>query len=438
MTSALTSDYKFLTSLWSEWLAQPRWPPLDRWLKARTGTRSGHRHNGPCPHPLQAGTAMLAAMRYLQLACALETAWRDEQWSFDLPAWDAGWSPAQAKKITPLAFWYWIALRHNAAKPAAVVAPRGLRDAERRRQFFIQWQARSGADDSNPFYWLWQGMRPGWKPLLDQRAQCSGWDRAAGLQFLSLQTLTPPVWLRIQHQEALQPLVGRLQQAGVQATACADGVQVQGGKNIIGTADYRAGHIEIQDLASQQIARAVDVKPGDKVWDCCAGAGGKTLAIAAQMHNRGVVVATDLHAFKLEEIKRRAKRAAFFNIRAFPWDGQSGLRLPAEVARQGGFDRVLVDAPCSSSGTWRRNPDARWHFAPQQMNELLQLQQQLLHQAAASVRNGGYLIYATCSWCVAENEAQVQTFLQDHDNFSLQSSQLTGAPEKMPTPCLWQ
>src|SRR5690606_40582723 len=104
--------------------------------------------------------------------------------------------------------------------------------------------------------------------------------------------------------------------------------------------------------------------------------------------------------------------------------------LPAEVARQAGFDWVLVDAPCSSSGTWRRNPDARWHFNPQSMDSLLQLQQQLLHQAHASVRPAGALVYATCSCCLVENEEQVEKFLAAHPTFALESMTLTGAPEK--------
>lgn len=181
-------------------------------------------------------------------------------------------------------------------------------------------------------------------------------------------------------------------------------------------------------MASQQIALAVDAKPGQKVWDCCAGAGGKTLAIASRMDNKGVVVATDLHGYKLEELKRRSKRADFFNIRTFEWGGNEALRLPKEIAQQQGFDWVIVDAPCSSAGTWRRNPDARWRFNEIDTAELIALQLQILNNAAKAVRADGKLVYATCSWQVSENETQVQWFLNHNPQFSLESQTMLGAP----------
>jgi 16S rRNA (cytosine967-C5)-methyltransferase len=141
------------------------------------------------------------------------------------------------------------------------------------------------------------------------------------------------------------------------------------------------------------------------------------------------LLATDLHSYKLEELKRRAKRAGVYNIRTFEWQGREALRLPAEAARQQGFDWVLVDAPCTSAGTWRRNPDARWRFHAADTAELLDLQKTILDSASQAVRRGGQLVYATCSWQVSENEAQVAGFLTAHPDFTLQSSTLVGAPE---------
>ena len=146
------------------------------------------------------------------------------------------------------------------------------------------------------------------------------------------------------------------------------------------------------------------------------------------MGRKGVVVATDLHQYKLDELKRRAKKAEQLNIRTFTWDGEAPLRLPAEAARQKGFDKVLVDAPCSASGTWRRNPDARWRFANESLQELNTLQQSLLTHASAAVRPGGQLIYATCSWLTEENEAIVEAFLSTNDQYELVSSQALGVP----------
>jgi 16S rRNA (cytosine967-C5)-methyltransferase len=205
-------------------------------------------------------------------------------------------------------------------------------------------------------------------------------------------------------------------------------LMARGGKYISATEAHKSGWIEVQDLASQQIAHTVAAKSGQKVWDACAGAGGKALAIAACMNNKGVLVATDLHEYKLDELKRRSKRAELHNLRSFVWTGDAPLRLPKEVAQQQGFDWVLVDAPCSASGTWRRNPDARWRFTEADIQELNALQQQLLHNAAQGVRRGGHLVYATCSWEVSENEGQVKWFLENHPEFELQSQTMLGAP----------
>jgi len=204
----------------------------------------------------------------------------------------------------------------------------------------------------------------------------------------------------------------------------------RGGKHLSGAQAHKDGWIEIQDLASQQIALAVDVKPGQKVWDCCAGAGGKSLAIAARMNNKGVIIATDLHGYKLDELKRRSKRAEFHNIRSFEWAGNEPLRLPKEIAQQQGFDWVLVDAPCSSAGTWRRNPDARWRFNAEDTQELVALQQQILSNVVKAVRTNGYLVYATCSWQVSENEAQVDWFLKNNPDFKLVDQKMLGAPQQ--------
>ena len=106
------------------------------------------------------------------------------------------------------------------------------------------------------------------------------------------------------------------------------------------------------------------------------------------------------------------------------------MRLPKEVAQQKGFDWVLVDAPCSSAGTWRRNPDARWRFNPTDTEELVALQRQILTNAEKGVRANGHLVYATCSWQVSENEAQVKWFLENHPNFSLVSQTMLGAPQQ--------
>ncbi|MBE0565786.1 MAG: RsmB/NOP family class I SAM-dependent RNA methyltransferase, partial [Krumholzibacteria bacterium] len=203
---------------------------------------------------------------------------------------------------------------------------------------------------------------------------------------------------------------------------------VVGPKGIYELACHRDGLVDIQDLASQQIGLAVDARPGQTVWDCCAGAGGKSLQLAAAMQGKGAVHATDLYENKLKDLRRRARRAGWANLRAGLWDGDRLPDFGPEVLGRGGFDRVLVDAPCSGSGTWRRHPDGRLRFAPDQLPDLAAVQQSLLVTAAEAVRPGGLVVYATCSWFRAENEDVVAAFLAARPEFALRAQQLHGNP----------
>jgi 16S rRNA (cytosine967-C5)-methyltransferase len=277
---------------------------------------------------------------------------------------------------------------------------------------------------------LWYGLRPQWADLLNARKVTSSWDDKTLQHFIQQQVTTPPLWLRVQKNADVVDVCDSLQRQGVKVQLDEQQrLSARGGVGVHSTDEYKTGAVEIQDIASQQIALTVAAKPGQKVWDACAGAGGKTLAIAAKMNNKGALVATDLHEYKLDELKRRVKRADVFNVRAFTWTGLEPLRLPKEIAQQRGFDWVLIDAPCSSAGTWRRNPDARWRFDANDTNELIQLQQQLLTNAAPAVRAGGHLVYATCSWQVSENEQQIEWFVQQHPEFSVQSQRILGVPD---------
>ena len=176
---------------------------------------------------------------------------------------------------------------------------------------------------------------------------------------------------------------------------------------------WQDGCLEVQDEGSQLIALLTDAGPGMHVLDLCAGAGGKTLALAASMQNKSILIATDIHEWRLKRARGRLSRAGVSNV---------DCRVLSHnwLKRQTGrFDRVLVDAPCSGSGTWRRNPDLKLRFQPDDLKELQQKQQQILQTAADAVKPGGRLIYATCSILKSENEDQVDQFLQTHSAFSL-------------------
>lgn len=180
--------------------------------------------------------------------------------------------------------------------------------------------------------------------------------------------------------------------------------------NLPATKAFRNGLIEVQDEGSQLVALLADAQPGMSVVDFCAGAGGKTLALAAQMQNKGRLVASDVSAGRLERASVRLRRAGVHNVtrRALEGEGDKWVKRQA-----GSFDRVLVDAPCTGTGTWRRNPDAKWRLTEETLENLTATQGAIIRRAARLVKPGGRLIYATCSMLVEENEGCIESFLTE-------------------------
>jgi 16S rRNA (cytosine967-C5)-methyltransferase len=176
---------------------------------------------------------------------------------------------------------------------------------------------------------------------------------------------------------------------------------------------FARGTLEIQDLASQAVGLVCDPDPGERWWDACAGAGGKALHLSALMGGKGVVVASDVHDVRLKEAVRRARRSPYRNLTTRAWDGRHVAGKPAS------FDGVLVDAPCSAIGTWRRNPDARWSTDRQAIPRLAALQGQLLKAAAAGVRPGGTLVFSVCTLTLPETQLVLRGFLESTADFSL-------------------
>jgi 16S rRNA (cytosine967-C5)-methyltransferase len=184
--------------------------------------------------------------------------------------------------------------------------------------------------------------------------------------------------------------------------------------NVFGLAAFTEGLFEVMDEGSQLVAEAVAPPPGGKVVDACAGAGGKTLALAALLGGQGRILALDPNGKKLEELRRRARRAGLSNVAARELkDG----RLPDE-ARLAAWDRVLVDAPCSGLGTLRRNPEARWRLQPAAVDAFPAQQLSLLVTYAPLVAVGGRLVYATCTVLRSENEQVIERFLAERPDFA--------------------
>jgi 16S rRNA (cytosine967-C5)-methyltransferase len=213
-----------------------------------------------------------------------------------------------------------------------------------------------------------------------------------------------------------------LEDAGVEATHIArQGLRVPAGEgasrlpNVTAELSFQKGWFEVQDEGSQIVADLSGATEGDQVLDYCAGGGGKTLAMAASMGNKGQVHAYDTDRKRLAPIIERLKRAGTRNVQVH--DRASGLEPFVEK-----FDRVLVDAPCTGTGTWRRRPDTKWRLTTRNLDERVSQQQEALAQAKTFVRPGGHLLYVTCSVLPEENEQQVRRFCEENPEFTIGSA----------------
>jgi 16S rRNA (cytosine967-C5)-methyltransferase len=220
--------------------------------------------------------------------------------------------------------------------------------------------------------------------------------------------------LRGTRDEVLQTLIaGKLD---VVATPLSPlGIRVKGRPQLGRHPAFQSGLIEVQDEGSQLVALLVDARPGQQVVDFCSGAGGKALALAARMKGKGRVVACDVSKGRLDRGKERLRRAGIDNVEPRLLENERDRWVKKQ---RGKFDRVLVDAPCTGTGAWRRNPDARWR--PMDLERLLGVQREILDSAARLAKpDGGRVIYATCSLLREENEAQVEGFLAAHPDYRL-------------------
>ena len=176
--------------------------------------------------------------------------------------------------------------------------------------------------------------------------------------------------------------------------------------NVFRTEAFKNGYFEVQDASSQLVAEYLDVEPGMKVIDTCAGAGGKTLHLASFMKNKGQIIAMDIYESKLRKLKVRARRNKVHNIDTRVIDSTKPIKK-----LYGKADRVLIDAPCSGLGVLRRNPDSKWKLQPEFLENIKNVQQEILQQYAKMVKQGGKLVYATCSVLPSENQNQIVEFL---------------------------
>lgn len=254
---------------------------------------------------------------------------------------------------------------------------------------------------------------PEWMVEIFEKELGHSWEKE--MQALNEQA---PVILRVNSlKTTVKNLMAELKEENVQVfpvTGFDNAVQLEEKKNVFLTTAFKEGLFEVQDAGSQRIGEFLEVKEGFRVVDACAGAGGKTLHLAAMMNNKGQVIALDIHEWKLAELKRRAKRAGAHNI-------ETRMIADQKVIKRlhGKADRLLIDAPCSGLGVLRRNPDTKWKIDLEFIERIKKEQQQILQNYSGILKVGGKMVYATCSILPSENEQQVALFLKNNPNFFL-------------------
>mgnify|MGYP006267011077 CR=1 FL=1 len=205
----------------------------------------------------------------------------------------------------------------------------------------------------------------------------------------------------------------------------ADGLKLLKRTNLFRNSEFKEGFMEVQDGGSQTIGPFLEVQPGERVIDACAGAGGKTLHLADLMNNTGQIIAMDVEAYKLAELKKRARRNAVHNVETRLIDSTKVIkRLHASA------DRLLLDVPCSGTGVIKRNPDTKWKLQPEHIERTRKLQRNILTDYPAMLKVGGVMVYATCSVLRSENEDQIAWFLTENKDFSLiEEKRISPGPE---------
>ena len=215
-----------------------------------------------------------------------------------------------------------------------------------------------------------------------------------------------------------EALLTRLGEEGVEAVPsdwAPEGILCQRHGSLDALASLQQGLFQVQDESSMLVAHVLAPVPGDFVLDVCSAPGGKTTHIAARMADRGRIVALDVHEHKLRRVAENCERLGITSVEPLLLDArEAGARFSRQA------DRVLVDAPCSGLGVLRRKPDARWRKTPEEIAALAPLQRAILKSAAAAVKPGGVLVYSTCTIERGENEAVVEDFLAQHEDFALE------------------
>lgn len=234
---------------------------------------------------------------------------------------------------------------------------------------------------------------------------------------------TAPVVLRVNTLKTNKAdLVKSLNEKGIvtePVTGCKDALILKQRQNLFITPEFKEGMFEVQDASSQLVAEFLQIEPGMRIVDACAGAGGKTLHIASITQNKGRIISLDTEQWKLDEAKKRARRAGVSNLETRLIEGSKTIKKLQDTA-----DRLLLDVPCSGLGVLKRNPDAKWKLSIDFINKVKAEQEAILTEYSKIVKVGGKLVYATCSILPSENQNQVQKFLSNNEGFTLEAERV--------------
>ncbi|HMG93533.1 MAG TPA: methyltransferase domain-containing protein [Chryseolinea sp.] len=251
---------------------------------------------------------------------------------------------------------------------------------------------------------------PDWLDELGETELSDRWDKELHALNEEARVVLRTNLLKISKRELRQ----QLEESGIVTELLVDfpdALMLQQRQNIFGHPAFKEGYFEVQDAASQTIAPYLNVEPGMRVIDACAGAGGKSLHLAAIMKNKGRIIAMDVESHKLEELKKRARRAGVDNLEARVIESSKTIKRLENAA-----DRLLLDVPCSGLGVLKRNPDAKWKLSPEFIANVRELQQHIIDDYSMMLKPGGVMVYSTCSILPSENGKQVEKFLHASEN----------------------
>ncbi len=404
---AFQNQQRYLEQLWLKYLTKAvqdkKFYQFDLWIEKefKLNKQFGKRDRQWYSECLFSG------LRYARLALEL---WKRKQGNIEFSSYQSSCELAAALLAVEPEF-FWKAVEQRVFLEEEV-------DSHLRKQLLEIQKEKSLAS-----LLLFQGLDPNWISYIEKRRLRSFWSAAQLEEFLLLLSQRAPLWIRIYNQESITAVLEEFQRVKVEITEKDNlAFSISSPVKINQFESFLSGKFEVQDWASQQILSLCSISPEFQVWDACAGGGGKSIQISSKLKT-GTLFISDIREHKLKKTMERLRKVSFNRFDSFVWSGE-------RVSHKGSFDLIIVDAPCSSSGILRRNPELRLKIFPSDVLELKSLQLKLLQSASKCLKVGGCLLYGTCSFFVEENEEVVEMFLEENTSFVLEKMKLHGSPEK--------